>query len=123
VLLIGATAHALFDGDRRTCKDEPDWNAWRETTATGGSFGTEEGQDRRRDAARELKRCRSLHGRSRRQVRRLLGEPADDEVAIHGDHTFSKYYLGPQYLGVDSEWLDIEFDGEGHVVDVEYPGG
>jgi hypothetical protein len=36
-------------------------------------------------------RCRSPHGRSR-------------------------YYLGPDGLGIDSEWLDVEFDGHGRVV-------
>jgi hypothetical protein len=122
VFLVVGVAAALFRSDSRDCRDEPDWAAWRETTATGGAFGTERGEDRRRDAARELRRCRSIHGRSRREVRRLLGEPASNDVAVHGDHTFYKYYLGPQYLGVDSDWLDIEFDGEGHAVDVGYPG-
>jgi hypothetical protein len=121
VLLVGAEAHALFRaGDTSGC-DHPDWGAWRETTATGGTWGTEEDQNRRRDAARQLEGCRSIHGRSRREVRRLLGRPASNDVAVRGDHTFSKYYLGPQYLGVDADWLDVEFDREGHVVDVALP--
>jgi hypothetical protein len=117
VVAFGAIAVALFFfADRLDCRADPDWAAWRETTNTDGGSDPENGEDRRRDAAAYLMNCRSLHGRSRRAVRRLLGKPAWDDVAVRGDHTFFSYYLGPDGLGLDSEWLSIEFDGDGRVV-------
>ena len=115
-LFVGVAAFLFAISDRLDCDETPDWAAWRETTNTDGGPDPEKGEDRRRDAARELIRCRSLHGRHRRSVRRLLGKPARHSPAVRGDHTFYSYYLGPDWLGLDSEWLSIEFDGEGRVI-------
>ena len=123
VFLFIGVAVALFRyGDSLDCRDEPDWDAWRETSPTDSSIESEEGEegeegeDRRRGAAGEIRHCRSLEGRSRREVRRLLGTPGESSPADRGDHTFYSYYLGPDWLGLDSEWLGVEFDGRGRVV-------
>jgi hypothetical protein len=114
VFLFVGVAVALFRfGDSLDCRDEPDWDAWRETSATDSGSA---GEGRRRDTAGELRHCRSLHGRHRREVRQLLGKPGETSPAVRGDHTFYSYYLGPDWLGLDSEWLDIEFDGHGRVI-------
>ena len=118
-LFVGVAAFLFRIGDRIDCDDRPDWDAWRETAYTDSGSHPENGEDRRRDAARHIMRCRSLHGRSRREVRRLLGRPAWRSPAVRGKHTFAAYYLGPDGLGIDSEWLDIEFDGHGRVVGLD----
>ena len=117
VFLFVGVAVALFRyGDILDCRGEPDWGAWRETAPSDAAFGAEKGEGRRRDAAGELRHCRSLQGRDRREVRRLLGKPGETSPAVRGDHTFYSYYLGPDWLGLDSEWLGVEFDGRGRVV-------
>jgi hypothetical protein len=117
-----AIAVGLFRyGDRMDCRGEPDWDAWRETSDTDGDG--QDGERRRRDAAGEIRHCRSLHGRHRREVRRLLGKPGEISPAVRGDHTFYAYYLGPDWLGLDSEWFDIEFDRGGRVVGIDVVGG
>ena len=117
-------ALALFRfGDSFDCRGQPDWDAWRETAATDADADAEDGEDRRRDAAGEIRHCRSLHGRHRREVRRLLGKPGETSPAARGHHTFYAYYLGPDHLGLDSEWFDIEFDGDERVIDAHVVGG
>ncbi len=120
---MGVAAAIFRFGDRMDCRGEPDWAAWRKTTPTDAAFDAQEGEDRRRDAAAHLRHCRSLHGRERRTVRRLLGKPGRTSPAVRGDHTFFAYYLGPDHLGLDSEWMNVEFDGDGHVVRVDIVGG
>ena len=120
VLVVAGVGALLFRAwDEPDCADDPDWAAWRETTYTDAGSNPERGEDRRRDAARQFMRCRSLHGRHRTTVRRLLGKPASKSPAVRGDHTFYEYYLGPDGLGIDSEWLSVEFDGAGHVVHLD----
>jgi hypothetical protein len=117
VFLVVGVGLAIFRfGDGIDCSDKPDWDAWRETAYDDSGSSPERGEDRRRDATRHFMQCRSLHGRHRREVRRLLGKPAETSPAVRGTHTFESYYLGPDGLGIDSEWLDIEYDGHGRVV-------
>ena len=115
-LFIGIAVALFRHGDSLDCRDDPDWDAWRETSATDSAIDADEGEDRRRDAAGEIRHCRSLQGRSRREVRRLLGAPGKTSPAVRGDHTFHSYYLGPDWLGLDSQWFGVEFDGRGRVV-------
>jgi hypothetical protein len=122
-LFVGVAAALFRYCDSADCNDRPDWNAWRQTTADDTAFNSEEGEDRRRDAAGELRHCRSLHGRHKRQVRRLLGNPGETSPGVRGDHTFYAYYLGQDWLGLDSEWLNVEFDGGGRVIRLDVAGG
>ena len=115
LLLFGGAAVAIvLVGERVDCGGDPDWAAWRET----GEHESEEGVGRRRDAAAHFMECRSLHGMTKREVRRRLGKPDGAGSAVRGDHAFLDYYLGPDGLGIDSELMSIEFDGSGHVVRV-----
>lgn len=71
---------------------------------------------RRTHQARMLIACRTLQGMRRAKVRRLLGAP--DDWDRHG----LSYELGPDALGIDSEFLAVDFRG-GHAVRVyEYQG-
>jgi hypothetical protein len=68
--------------------------AWRDTRGS---------PSRRQRLGRELAACGTLVGASRREVRRMLGAPDDSDARGLG------YELGPDGLGIDSEFLDVRF--------------
>ena len=80
-----------------------DRDAWRDMR------GSPSGRQR---LGRELAACETLVGASRREVRRMLGAPNDRDAWGLG------YELGPDGLGIDSEFLDVRFtDGAVSAVD------
>jgi len=70
----------------------------------------------RRTMADELTSHRGLDGKSRAEVRELLGEPTETEYFSDWDLV---YWLGPQrgFIAVDSEWLVIRFDDSDQVAE------
>jgi hypothetical protein len=97
VLAVGAGAFAVAaaGGDvKPSCAlyklDRQAWN-------TGGKA--------RSHQAHRLVACRRLIGKSRSKVHTLLG-PADER----GNHELA-YQLGPDALGIDSEYLSLRFSG------------
>lgn len=72
----------------------------------------------RRGMADSLLKERALHGKTREEVERLLGEPTNTEYFADYDVV---YWLGPQrgFLALDSEWLVIRFDDSNRVTEYE----
>lgn len=71
---------------------------------------------RRTHQAKMLIACRTLQGMRRAKVRRLLG--AADDWDRHG----VSYELGPDALGIDSEFLAVDFRARRVVRVFEYQG-
>ncbi|MFL5912173.1 MAG: outer membrane protein assembly factor BamE [Gaiellaceae bacterium] len=82
--------------------------AWRNGSSTTSSDGL---TTRQREADQVLK-CRTLVGRTRRQVRRMLGPPEADST-----RQFWTYLTGDERgaIKVDSEYLEVVFDSHGRV--------
>ena len=62
----------------------------------------------------DLIRSHRLNHMSRREVEQLLGSPTATNYFKEYDLI---YWLGPErgFMGIDSEWLAISFDGQGVV--------
>jgi hypothetical protein len=70
----------------------------------------------RQGMAQDLINNRKLNGQTRAEVIELLGEP-DSEREYEGGHQLN-YWLGPDSgYGIDSEWLMIELDDAGRVME------
>ena len=65
--------------------------------------------DRRRDIADRIERCGLLTGKTRADVRRLLGEPESRDTA--NERTYWYYTVGPERgaFSVDGEVLAVSF--------------
>jgi hypothetical protein len=67
----------------------------------------------RRKVAAFVVDCGAVRGMSRKAVRRMLG-PVDE-----ADRREMSFYLGPDNLQMDSEYLSVMFDGRGRAVDAQ----
>ncbi len=70
----------------------------------------------------DLIQSRPLAGASREDVAALLGSPDRKPYLLVEQPRWSEamiYLLGPDHLGLDSEWLVITFDGIDRVADVQ----
>jgi hypothetical protein len=91
--------------------DERRWDAGRRENATA-SGESAPAQPRLTKMGDQLRTCGTLLGKTRRQVRRLLGRPN-----LAGDPQYA-YRLGPDALHLDSEFLWVTF-AHGRVTQVE----
>lgn len=72
------------------------------------------GSDARRALVARLTKCKSLRGQPQGVVKTLLG-PGE---TFESEPRLWLYYLGPDWLGIDSEFLYVEFSPAGRVVKV-----
>ena len=75
---------------------------WRRANAT-------DDESLRRQVAAYIIDCEALRGRSRAQVRSILGRP------YVGDRHEMWFYVGPDNLSLDSEDLGVRFGRDGRV--------
>ena len=94
VVVVAAIAVAAGRDKSGPCSPSFDASAWH-------------GSDAARTAeAHRLVDCGRLVGRSRSSIRRLLGKPDERD----GKRALA-YELGPDSLGIDSQYLEVVFSG------------
>ena len=107
-LVAGVLAGCALWSSGLDCGSPPDFAAAREAFSEGRSRGERFEDERRRFAAHALD-CASLDGLRRRDVRRMVGSPSTQ------DGRDWVYYLGPDFLRMDDQYMTVSFDREGRV--------
>jgi hypothetical protein len=118
-ITVGVVGGCGDDDDRGSCGNGVfDQAAWR-APGSEGRNGLLGAASKRQDLADRMIACRTLDGRARPDVRRLLGKPDFPSRA-------TRYYYelgeGRSAGPLDNEFLSISFNRGGHVKGVEIVG-